>query len=113
MFNGFGTPIARFATRPGSGEIKDFDKPEIQDVTPDLIMGTLMRGGAHLLKSNTIYELVMNEMTGIMEVHEVGKSTINKQWARAYHEIPYNGHHIWLSEDEQDEYRKQNQREEV
>ena len=50
MFKGFGTPIARFATRPGSGEIKDFDKPEIQDVTPDLIMGTLMRSAAHLLK---------------------------------------------------------------
>ena len=97
----FITPIARFATRPGSGKLKDFDKSEIQDMTPDLIMGTLMRSGAHLLKSDMIYELVMNEMTGIIELREVGRSIIGKKWAHEYHTIPlYHGNKVWLSRDE-------------
>ena len=95
----FTTPIARIATRPGSGDISDFIG-EV-DVTPDLIMGTLMHGGAHLLKSNYIYEMVMNELTGIIEMREVGPSIIGKKWAHAYYDIPSQfGNEIWLSQDE-------------
>jgi len=98
------TPIARFATRPGSGDLEDFDT----NVTPDLIMGTLIKSGAHLLKSDTIYELVMNEMTGIMEVHEVGRSTIGKEWAQEYYTIPMRrGTRVWLSRDELENLEKQ------
>jgi len=70
----FCTPIARFATRPG-GYSKDGN---FNDVSPDLIMGTLLRSGRHLLKSDYIYEMVMNEMTGVIELHPVGKSHIGK-----------------------------------
>jgi len=62
---------------------------------------------------NTIYELVMNEMTGIMELREVGKSIINKLWTRPYYDIDtYNGSRIWLSEDENEELKKQEEKEE-
>jgi len=104
----FYTPIARFATRPGSGEIKDFNKPEICNATPDLIMGTLLKNCAHILKSNTIYELVMNEMTDILELREVGKSWINEKWARKFYDITSDyGSEIWLSEDEYTEHKRQ------
>jgi hypothetical protein len=102
----FTTPIARFATRPGGGGLDKF-KPgsagyeTLPDETPDLIMGTLMKGGAHLLKSDWIYEMVQNEMTGVIELREVGRSTIGKSWTRNFYDIPlYDGNRVWLSQNE-------------
>jgi len=93
----FSTPIARFVTRP-SGRLEDLTST---DVTPDLIMGTLLKSSAHLLKSNTIYELVLNEMTGVIELHEKGASIIGKRWGREYHELPsFLGPKMWLTEKE-------------
>ena len=104
----FYTPIARMATRPGSGKLKDFNKPEICNVTPDLLMCTLLKSGAHLLKSNTIYELGMNELTGIIELREVGKSWINTKWGHTYADISLiHGKTVWLSEEEYNEIREE------
>ena len=104
----FLTPIARFATRPGSGELDKFESDDLIYETPDLIMGTLMRGGAHLLKSDYIYELVLNEMTGVIELHEKGRSTIGKQWHRAYYDIAIDlGSRAWLTRDEMQELQEQ------
>ena len=97
------TPMARFATRPGGSSFSG----STDNISPDLIMGTLMRGGRHLLKSDYIYELVMNNMTGIMELHPVGKSTIGKQWGRPYYDIAIDGgSRVWLSQDETKELEK-------
>jgi len=97
----FKTEIARFVTRPGSGNINDFDKKEIQNEVPDLIMGTFIRSGAHLLKSNTVYELALNELTGVIELQEIGESNIGKYWGHAYYDIqPQLGKMIWLTKDE-------------
>ena len=91
------TPIARFATRPGGDS---FDG-NTDNISPDLIMGTLLKSGRHLLKSDYIYEMVMNNMTGVIELHPVGKSTIGKKWAHCYYDIPTNyGNTVWLSEEE-------------
>jgi len=114
----FTTPIARFATRPGGGGLDKFnpEKPEYKTLpneTPDLIMGTLMQSGAHLLKSDWIYELVMNELTGVIELREVGRSTIGKKWTRNYYDIPiYDGRRIWLSKEERKEIEDKEEREE-
>ncbi len=105
---GFNTAVARFVTRPGSGELEKYKKEEEINVTPDLIMGTLMRSGAHYLKADTVYELVMNELTGVLELHEKGRSVIGKQWARAYYDIAIeHGSHTWLTRDELEEVRGQ------
>jgi len=106
----FVTPIARFATRPGgSGNIDKWGTPECVHQTPDLIMGTLMKSGAHLLKSDTIYEMVMNELTGVIELREKGQTSIGKWWGRAYYDIPMDmGSRCWLSKDELAELDKDN-----
>jgi len=102
----FETPIARFVTRPGGPgmhHLKEFDS-----CTPDLIMGTLMSSGAHLLKSNCVYEMVMNELTGVIELHEKGEANIGNRWGHEYHEIPSQlGNRMWLSKDEQKELEEQ------
>ena len=93
------TPIARFITRPGSGGLEALN--EFDTCTPDLIMGTLMSSGAHLLKSNCVYELVLNELTGILELKEKGEANIGNVWGREYHDIHHVlGKKMWLSKDE-------------
>lgn len=98
----FYTPIARFVTRPGGPGLECLT--EFDTCTPDLIMGTLMKGGAHLLKSNCVYELVLNELTGILELREKGEANIGKKWGHEYAEIPnLLGARMWLSKEEQKE----------
>jgi len=110
----FSTPIARFATRPGGGGLDKFkegtpENEKLPNETPDLIMGTLMRGGAHLLKSDWVYEMVMNEMTGVIELREVGRSAIGKKWFKEYHTIPIDyGARTWLSRDELEQLKQEN-----
>ena len=95
----FGIPIARFATRPGGPGLECLT--EFDTCAPDLIMGTLIKDGAHLLKSNCIYELVLNELTGVLELREKGEASINKRWGLAYSEIPSQlGPRMWLTKDE-------------
>jgi len=96
------TPIARFATRPGAGaELKDFEKDEDINASPDLIIGTLLNSGNHLLKSDYIYELSLNNITGVLELHEKGRSNIGKKWAHNYYEIQdYVGKEMWLTKEE-------------
>jgi hypothetical protein len=103
----FYTPVARFATRPGGPGMECLT--EFDTCTPDLIMGTLMKGGAHLLKSNCIYELVLNELTGVLELIEKGEANINKRWGHEYADIPHQlGARMWLTKDELKELDKQN-----
>jgi len=113
----FTTPIARFATRPGGGGLDKYkegtpENEKLPNETPDLIMGTLMQSGAHLLKSDWIYEMVMNEMTGVIELREVGRSVIGKKWFMEYHTIPlYHGNRVWLSRDELKDLEEQEREE--
>ena len=96
------TTVARFITRPG-GNFKDINK--FNPSTPDLIMGTLMKSGAHLLKSNCVYELVMNELTEVLELREVGEANIGQKWAHEYHYIPsVMGAMMWLTKEEFQEH---------
>lgn len=102
------TPIARLATRPGGNSFSGCT----DNISPDLIMGTLMRSGRHLLKSDYIYEMVMNNITGVIELHPVGKSTIGNEWGRAYYDIAIDGgSRVWLSQDETKELEQLEQQE--
>ena len=103
----FDTPIARFVTRPGGYGLEHLDK--FDSCTPDLIMGTLMESGAHLLKSNCVYELVLNELTGVLELREKGEANIAKKWGHEYHDIPNHlGKRMWLTKDELKQLDKEN-----
>ena len=99
------TPIARIATRGGGAKgmagITDTDN------TPDAFIGTLMRSEAHLLRSNYIYELVLNEITGVIELREKGQSIIGKQWGRELQDIILEGPRTWLTVEETEELRLQ------
>jgi len=67
-------------------------------------MATLLKSGAQLIKADFVYELGMNELTGIIELREVGKSCIGKRWAQKFYDIPvFNGKQCWLTRDELEE----------
>lgn len=103
----FETPVARFVTRPGDGTIETLS--EFDTCTPDLIMGTLLSGGAHLLKSNCVYELVLNELTGVLELKEKGEANIKSRWGHAYYDIPSQlGNRMWLTKDELKQLEEEN-----
>jgi hypothetical protein len=103
----YNTPIARFVTRPGGQGLHYLT--EFDTCTPDLIMGTLLSSGAHLLKSNCIYELVLNEMTGVLELREKGEANIGKRWGHNYYDIPSQlGNIMWLTKKEQLEVTNEN-----
>jgi len=90
--------IARMVTRPGCGTLEGL---EDVNVTPDLMMCTLMKEGADLLKSNTIYELVLNRFSGAIELKERGEANIGKKWGLCYYDIPIqHGKQIWLTKEE-------------
>jgi len=95
----FSQPIARLVTRPGSGDLKD----TVQ--MPDMMMCTLMSSARHLLNSNTVYELRMNNMTGVIELIEVGESCIGRKWGHNYYDIPIHyGKTCWLTKEELKEH---------
>jgi len=94
--------IGRIIPRPGSGDMAAFN-----EATPDLILSTLFKSGAHLLKSNFVYELRLNELTGIIEVVEVGKSVIGHKWGHNFYDIPVMyGPTVWLTEEEYKQYKE-------
>ena len=100
----FFTSIARIATRP-SYDVKE--GLSLDNISPDLAMMSLFKSGAHLLKSDHIYELGMNELTGVIELREMGKSNIGKGWNHNFYDITtYLGNKTWLTEDEYSEYLK-------
>lgn len=108
MFGIPGIAVARFVTRPSGYDMKHLK--EFDSCTPDLIMGTLMKNGAHLLKSNCVYELELNQMTGILELKEKGEANIGNHWGHEYSAIPnIVGSRMWLTKDELKQLDEENE----
>jgi len=102
-----GIQIGRFITRPGAGTIAEIVDPDNHSA-PDLIMGVLFKSGRDLLKGNKVYELVLNEITGILELHEIGNTNMSKWWGRNYYDIhDETGPVMWLTQDEYNQHMEQ------
>ena len=106
--NGIYTPIARAVTRP-SGDLENLKK--FNASPPDLMMVALLDGAKKHIKSNCVYELVYNELSGAIELIEVGEANIGNAWGHVYSEIEM---HIgkartWFSKEEYEKFENKGQ----